>query len=127
MNPTRPLSGLLAELDTPTLVAGDATSVVTSVEHDSRRVAPGGLFVAVPGFNTDGHSYLANAAGNGAAAALIDEGHRGALPPLPADVAIISVPDTRRALSRAAAWFYDHPSRQLTVIGVTGTDGKTTT
>jgi len=94
---------------------------VTSVEYDSRNVRAGSLFVAVRGFVTDGHRFVADAAERGAAAALV-ESLTGA-GPIPEFV----VPDTRRALGLAAHEFFGHPSESLTVHGVTGTNGKTTT
>lgn len=103
--------------------AGDLEVPVTSVWYDSRQVVPGALFVALKGSYTDGHRYLTDAARRGAVAALVQD--------WVADVgafrAVARVPDTRAALARIAAEFYGHPSRDLGVIGVTGTDGKTTT
>jgi len=85
------------------------------------------LFIAVPGFTTDGHSYLRQVAAAGAAAAIVQADHLDALPELPDSMALISVPETRPAQAAAAAWFYGHPGREMVVIGITGTDGKTTT
>ena len=121
----RSLASLLSQLDDARLVRGDHTVVVSALEHDSRRVAPGALFVAVPGFETDGHNYLTQATAAGASAVLVQADRLDRAPA--SGPAVIAVPDTRVALSRAAAWFYGHPSRELLVVGVTGTDGKTTT
>ena len=89
--------------------------------HDSREVRPGSLFVAVPGIHVDGHEFVEAAAAAGAAAALVEVPIAGlALPQL-------IVADTRAALATAAAWWYGDPSRDLAVVGITGTDGKTTT
>ena len=95
---------------------------VRGVTHDSRAVVPGGLFVAIPGQRTDGHDFARVAVTAGAAAALIVER------PLP-EVAVpqLVVDRARTALATAAAWWHGDPSRALTVVGVTGTDGKTTT
>jgi UDP-N-acetylmuramyl-tripeptide synthetase len=120
------LSALLPELMPARVLRGTVDSTVTAVEHDSRRVTPGALFVAVPGENTDGHRYLSDVAARGAAAVLIQEDRAALAGVLPAGIAVVAVPDSRRALSSAAAWFYGHPSREITVVGVTGTDGKTT-
>ena len=89
--------------------------------HDSRQVHPGSLFVAVRGVRVDGHEFVEAAAEAGAAAALVET-------PLPG-VALpqVVVADTRAALATAAAWWYGDPSRDLAVVGITGTDGKTTT
>ena len=63
----------------------------------------------------------------GASAAIVQADHSDAFMSLPESIAVISVPQTRPALASAAAWFYGHPGREMTVIGITGTDGKTTT
>jgi UDP-N-acetylmuramoyl-L-alanyl-D-glutamate--2,6-diaminopimelate ligase len=97
---------------------------VAAVEYDSRRCGPGAVFVAVPGFHADGHAFAAQAAGAGAVAVVAE---RPPDPPLPVSVPLVLVPSTRLALSALAAVLAGHPSRRLTVAGVTGTDGKTTT
>jgi UDP-N-acetylmuramoyl-L-alanyl-D-glutamate--2,6-diaminopimelate ligase len=122
-----PLSSLLTELPGARLQRGDPARAVTGIEHDSRRAAAGALFVAVPGLTVDGHAYLRAAIDQGAAALLVQADRRALWQALPGDTAVICVPDTRIAMAQAAAWFYGHPGRELTVIGVTGTDGKTTT
>ena len=101
--------------------AGLGKVSVRGVTHDSREIRPGWLFVAVPGIHVDGHDFVEAAAAAGAAAALVEVPIAGlALPQL-------VVADTRAALATAAAWWYADPSRDLAVIGITGTDGKTTT
>ncbi len=94
---------------------------VTGVTHDSRDVRSGTLFVAVPGLHVDGHDFVARAERAGATAALVER----AVP----DVALpqVVVESTATALATAAAWWYDDPSEDLSVLGITGTDGKTTT
>lgn len=124
---SKTLGSLLTELPGADLLRGDRKLPVASVEHDSRRVMPGALFVAIPGFRVDGHSFLADAAAAGAAAVLIERGRTEAVATLPESVAVVAVENTRAALSVAAAWLYDHPSRAIPVVGITGTDGKTTT
>jgi UDP-N-acetylmuramoyl-L-alanyl-D-glutamate--2,6-diaminopimelate ligase len=101
--------------------AGLADISVAGVTHDSREVRRGGLFVAVPGLHVDGHDFLSEAARRGAAAALVER-------PVP-DVGLpqLVVTSARDALATAAAWWYGDPSEALRVVGVTGTDGKTTT
>lgn len=102
-------------------LAALAGTAVTGVAEDSRAVRPGTLFVAVPGFHVDGHEYVARAADAGAAAAIVERPVAGvAIPQL-------IVTAARPALARAAAWWAGDPSRELGVIGITGTDGKTTT
>jgi UDP-N-acetylmuramoyl-L-alanyl-D-glutamate--2,6-diaminopimelate ligase len=94
---------------------------VRGVTNDSRAVRPGSLFVAVAGLHADGHDFVAAAESAGAAAALVEQ-------PVP-DVALpqLLVSETRPALATAAAWWYGDPSHELAVVGITGTDGKTTT
>ena len=121
------LASLLLELEGARLVRGDAATAVANVEHDSRKLSAGDLFVAVPGFTVDGHEFLSVAAARQAAAVLVQDDRRALWQRIPEGPAVVVVPDTRRALSRAAAWSYGFPSRELVVIGVTGTDGKTTT
>ncbi|MDI3297708.1 MAG: UDP-N-acetylmuramoyl-L-alanyl-D-glutamate--2,6-diaminopimelate ligase [Bacillota bacterium] len=100
---------------------GDPATEVTGVAYDSRRVRPGDLFVAVPGFRTNGHLYVDEAVARGAAAVLAERPVAAGARP------VALVPDTRRALPWVAAQFYGHPSKRLQVVGVTGTNGKTTT
>jgi UDP-N-acetylmuramoyl-L-alanyl-D-glutamate--2,6-diaminopimelate ligase len=93
---------------------------ITAVDYDSRNVQPGSLFCCLRGANSDGHEFARSAGDAGAAALLVD--HRVDL-----DVAQIVVADTRMAMGWLAASFFGHPSRSLTMVGVTGTNGKTTT
>ena len=93
---------------------------VRSIAYDSRRVEPGALFVAIRGFHRDGHEFIADAVSRGAVAIVAEQAVRAAVP-------VAVVPDSRLALSALAAEFYDHPTRRLPIVGVTGTDGKTTT
>ncbi len=104
-------------------VRGRADTVIRGLAIDSRHVAPGWLFAAFPGIHTDGHRYVEQALDRGASAVL----HSAELPSYRPDRAYVRVEDTRAAMSAAAAAFYDHPDRALRVIGVTGTDGKSTT
>ena len=94
-----------------------------AIEYDSRRVRPGALFVAVPGFRVDGHDFARQAVAAGAAALLVQADRRTDWAAL--DLPGVVVPDTRTALAAAAGALFDWPARQLIVIGVTGTDGKT--
>ncbi|MGC2131020.1 MAG: UDP-N-acetylmuramoyl-L-alanyl-D-glutamate--2,6-diaminopimelate ligase [Candidatus Aquilonibacter sp.] len=118
------IAQLIARLPASTRVIGDATREIASIEIDSRRVTPGALFVALAGEHTDGHAFIQAAVHNGATAVLLEEAR--ALD-VPESVTAIAVPDSRRALSVLAAAFYGDPSRTLDVLGVTGTNGKTTT
>lgn len=99
---------------------GALPTTVSGISDDSRAVSPGGLFVAVRGSERDGHDYLEAAARAGAAAAIVQDVGKTTLPSL-------VVNDGRRAAAVAAAAAYDWPARELQLIGVTGTNGKTTT
>lgn len=101
---------------------GNTDVDIEGIEVDSRQVKPGDLFVALKGFTVDGHQYISQAVEKGAAAVVVEE-EAGAT----GDVPVVRVPDTRRAMAVLADVFYRHPSQELKVIGVTGTNGKTTT
>ena len=94
---------------------------VTSISADSRQVQPGGLFVAMSGGSSDGHRFIPAAIERGAVAVV------GEQPIVGLPVPYVRVENSRQALANLAAAFYDYPARKLTMIGVTGTDGKTTT
>ncbi len=96
---------------------------ITGIAIDSRAVKPGNLFVAMKGGTTDGHDYISNAIQNGAAAVVGEVGRVSRID----NPTYIGLENPRRALTFLAAAFHDWPARHLTVIGVTGTDGKTTT
>jgi UDP-N-acetylmuramoyl-L-alanyl-D-glutamate--2,6-diaminopimelate ligase len=102
-------------------ITGDRSCAVTSVEVDSRAVREGALFVALRGAQHDGHAFIGQAIVNGARAVMVETPYAWA------GGTIVQVPDSRRALSAVAAAFYGDPSHALDVIGVTGTNGKTTT
>jgi UDP-N-acetylmuramoyl-L-alanyl-D-glutamate--2,6-diaminopimelate ligase len=129
----RPLAGLLARLDRAGLLAGARRDdlpigaggvgdvLLRGVAEDSRAVWEGTLFVAVPGFHVDGHEFVERAERAGAAAALVERAVPGVRLPQ------VIVRGTRPALAEAAGWWYGDPSRRLGIVGITGTDGKTTT
>ena len=133
--PTAParLAGLIARLTVEGRLRGagrDGSAIepaaladimVTGVTHDSRAVGPGSLFVAVPGLHVDGHDFAEAAALRGAVVALVERPVRSV------DLPQLVVSATPAALAGAAAWWYGDPSHDLDVIGITGTDGKTTT
>jgi UDP-N-acetylmuramoyl-L-alanyl-D-glutamate--2,6-diaminopimelate ligase len=104
-------------------VAGSLPPSVDAIATDSRAVRPGTLFIALHGERTDGHNYIDDAVARGATVVVVDEEKSRAWP----GVATITVPDTRIAASALADAFHDHPSHDLTVVGITGTNGKTTT
>ncbi len=109
----------LARVVNPAQVTGNA--VITGITIDSRNVQPGDLFAALRGSDFDGHAYIHQAIERGAAALLVEELPDGIEHPA------IIVENSRRDLAPISAEFYGHPSRELTTIGLTGTDGKTTT
>ncbi|MFH1138923.1 MAG: UDP-N-acetylmuramoyl-L-alanyl-D-glutamate--2,6-diaminopimelate ligase [Pseudomonadota bacterium] len=100
---------------------GDGDIEITGVEYDSRSTYPGALFAAVRGLAADGRKYIPQALASGAAAVLADA-------PLDRefDVPVIMVPDVREAMALAAAAVHGRPGKSLTLVGVTGTNGKTT-
>lgn len=112
----------LADLLKEVQLIGDAGQEITSLAYDSRAVNPGALFVALVGSKADGHDYVAAACEKGAAAVLLERDV-----PVPPGVVVLNVPDSRAAMLTITPYFYDYPSRRLRLIGVTGTNGKTTT
>ena len=114
------LGDLVAETEAAQLARGNASTPITGVTQDSRRVEPGNLFVAIPGLERNGLAFVPEALARGAAAVAAEN--------MPAqDVPTLLVRSARLALADLAAAFYSHPSRDLPVVGVTGTDGKTST
>ena len=116
----RLLSGVKAKYD------GDPDTEVSGIAYDSRQVQPGDAFVAVPGYVRDGAEFVADAVDAGAAAIVAQVGPDAVNLPSPPAV-WARVDDARAVLAPMAAEFYRHPSGELTVVGVTGTNGKTTT
>lgn len=101
-------------------VEADLEREITSVSYDSRTARPGSLFVAMTGYATDGHAYIKQAYQSGACVAVCERPPKDAIP-------FVQVRDSRRALAVIGANFYGHPADSMTMIGVTGTNGKTTT
>ena len=114
--------------DLPTVLSWTGGDVeIHGVAADSRCVHPGGLFVAIPGLNVDGHRFIAEAVNEGAVA-IVGERPPQELPGLPwGAFTYVRVPDAREAWGWLCAAWHDFPTRQMRVVGVTGTDGKTTT
>jgi len=102
-------------------VVGTDSVVVADVTNDSRKVRSGSMFCCIRGEHHDGHDFAIDAVKQGASALLVDHELKNV------DVPQVVASDTREAMGHLAAAFHDHPSRALTVIGVTGTNGKTTT
>lgn len=97
----------------------DMEQEISKICYDSRKVKTGDLFVAIKGWETDGHRYIPQAAAQGACAVLCEQELQDA-------IAYIKVADTRRALAQISANYFGHPAGSMTMIGVTGTNGKTT-
>ena len=114
------LGGLIDAVQ-PSAVIGTAEpeTPVGSLHYGSREVVSGGVFFAIPGFAVDGHAYIDDACQRGALAVVAQKQVETRVP-------LLQVPDSRAALALAAAAFYGHPSEALIVIGLTGTNGKTT-
>src|SRR5436305_2392995 len=105
----------------PGVTGGPAGGVeIAALAYDNRQVAPGTLFFCVPGFTRDGHEFAQDAIAHGAVALVVER-------PLDTDVPEINVPSVRAAMAPAAAAFFGDPTARLKIVGITGTNGKTTT
>ena len=100
---------------------GNPDQDITGLNYDSKKITGGNLFIAIKGNKLNGHHYILKAIENGAKAVLVEEDCS-----LPPDISVIKVSDSRRELSRLAARFYDYPFKDMDIIGITGTNGKTT-
>ncbi len=118
---TTPLRVLLQQMS-PAAVRGPVDRPVAAVVSHSEDVSPGALFVAIRGHTHDGHAFVDRAIRRGAAVVVVERPV-----PVPQTVTQVVVDDSRRALAELSAAWYGHPSRELTVVGVTGTNGKGTT
>ena len=109
-------------------VKGDLTIDITNVDSDSRNIKKNGLFVAIKGFDVDGHDYIKEAIKKGAVAVIASiDADKKLLKEIMDKVTLILAPDSRLALAICACNFYDNPSRKFKLVGITGTKGKTTT
>ena len=113
----------LAELVTGAVLIGDKELKITGIEHDSRKVENGTLFVCIPGVHVDGHKFIPQAAAAGAKAVLTTRRDLT----VPAGITIFCVPELQAALDQIVPFFHDYPARSMRVVGITGTNGKTTT
>ena len=95
---------------------------VAGLKYDSRQVEAGDLFFAIPGFKVDGHHFINDAISKGAVAIVVEE-----LQPIKENITQVIVKDSREAMGLIAANFYGNPANKLKMIGITGTNGKTTT
>ena len=119
---TTKLNQLLTDIDALEII-GDTDKNISSLESDSRKAEKDGIFVAVKGVNTDGHRYIPMVTSANVAAVVCEEMPSS----LEKGVTYIRVADSAKALGELASAWYGHPSRHLTLVGVTGTNGKTTT
>ncbi len=124
----KPLAELLADVSVVDS-RGDMATLIKGMTHDSRLVEPGYLFVAYKGVYQDVHRYIPDALSRGARAVLVERSlsELAAEMELSGDSVLVQVRDARLARGLGASALHDHPSRELAVIGVTGTDGKTST
>jgi len=104
-------------------IIGEANVPIERIDYDSRQCRPGSLFVAIRGGTFDGHKFAADSVSRGASAIAAETADLD----LPHPVTLLLLPDTRKALAVLSAAFYGHPTRRLSLFGVTGTKGKTTT
>ncbi|MBM7624375.1 UDP-N-acetylmuramoyl-L-alanyl-D-glutamate--2,6-diaminopimelate ligase [Sporohalobacter salinus] len=103
------------------VIKGDLENKIAGIAYDSRKVESNYLFVCIEGFTNDGHDYIEEAINSGAMALLVEKEVE-----VDSEVTVIKTKDTRLGLAEVSAAFYDYPSQKLKVIGVTGTNGKTT-
>ena len=104
-------------------IVGDAQTEITSIERDSRRAREGTLFACIVGAHVDAHSFIPDVARAGARAVLTERSSVD----VPAGVVVLYVPNLEKALDTIVPFFYDYPARAMRVVGITGTNGKTTT
>ena len=104
---------------------GNLSLDIKGISNDSREIKPGDLFIAVQGYEIDGHKFVDKAIENGATAILVQEDMiKEIINKIPENVALITAKDTREATAICACNFYDNSSRKMQLIGVTGTKGK---
>lgn len=103
-------------------IKGDVSLDISGIAYDSRQVSKGYVFVCIKGYNTDGHDYINDAIDRGASAVVIEKDTI-----VPEGITLIKVDDTRYALAIMSGAFFGYPSKKIKLIGVTGTNGKTTT
>jgi len=118
-HPERNLSQLIENLELEQ-VTGDINITINGLSNDSRQIRPGNLFIAIKGYRADGHSFIGEAIKKGAKAVISQQ-------PFPnSPVPIIQVKNSRHAQALIAAEFFDYPSQKLKLVGITGTNGKST-
>ncbi len=121
------LDTLMAGIDYTLCCGGTGSTVIQSVSADSRKVTPGSIFVAVQGDTSDGHEFVKDAVNNGARAVLVNRGQGfSSSPDALKNRAVMEVDDTREVLGVIASRFYGNPAEEMLMVGITGTNGKTT-
>lgn len=103
-------------------IIGNADIAIENIQTDSRKIKQGDLFIALTGHTVDGHNYIEQAIANGAVAVVLEKEMM-----IPESITTVFVKDSRRAMAFIASSFFQHPTEKLTVVGITGTNGKTTT
>lgn len=117
-------NGLIDKLEYNQL-QGDMNTNISMIANDSRKVTEGGVFVAIKGFEQDGHKYIKQAVDAGAKAIVLEDDSY--LSDIPENISVIQVKNGRKVLAYMATEYYNHPSSQFKLVGVTGTNGKTST
>lgn len=117
------LSELFADIVT-TKTVGDMQKEIAGICYDSRKTEPGFLFVCIVGYETDGHKYIGAALEKGATAIVVQNG--SSIPDIPEDITVIYADNTRKTLASLGSAFFGHPEQKIKILGVTGTNGKTT-
>lgn len=107
-----------------TKISGNTEIEISKVCYDSRKATKGSVFVCIVGYETDGHKYIEKALSAGARALVVQNGSE--LPEIPEGITVVYSDDTRKMLAGMSASYFNHPEKSLKVIGVTGTNGKTT-
>ena len=103
-----------------TLLKGNLDTEISDIKYDSRKVTENDIYVALVGYNNDGHNYIKDAIKNGANTIIISK-----IMDIKEDINVIKVEDTRMALAYLSKEYFNNPDEELTMIGVTGTTGKT--
>lgn len=112
------LVGLLTDCE----IVGNIERYIRGIEHDSRKIRKDGLFVCISGTRVDGHNYIEQAIKNGAAAVLVEKDVM-----VPENMTVIKVKNVKEAMQTIVPYFYNYPAKKMRMIGITGTNGKTTT
>lgn len=115
------LTSIVQDLDFQ-IIQGNLNKDIHSIAFDSRDIEPGSLFIAISGFTVDGHNFINQAIENGATTIIVEDNIQ-----INKDITVLKVVNSRDALARISTNFYKHPSNKINLIGITGTNGKTST